>query len=427
MKKLSKTNLNKSQFYNTLRERIHQACGPLPAGAIMPTLSNHALASFAKCPEKLSPLLDQARDMVVGTILGDGSMGWTTSFPRYSAVHGIKQREYCQSKLDLLKDRCGSPILREDVNRGAGDRIVTFSTLSTPVLEFIRHICYRQDPSTPSCHKKAITGELLEQLNWRQIAWFYQDDGCKQSRQMHFATHDYTPQEVELLAAWFRSKGVDAKAKQVSKGEKRYWIVRVSTEGAMILTEKIGPFIHPSMLHKLPVFKASQCRVCPKTIPACKGPRRMFCSTECKTAWEKERSQKRYKSLTKEQKQKRYKRNQELENANPERGRKRRKYLADYQKLKTGSGPKAAAHNEWKKNYRAKRKAEGRPEKSTQTRHCNYCDEDFQNSLTHKMSPRSPFISCAKKDCMERRTEDYKELRRARAREKWARDRRPEQ
>lgn len=427
MKKLTETNLNKSQFYDTLRERIHKACGLLPAGAIMPTLSNHALASFAKSPQKLWPLSEDARDMILGTLLGDASMGWTVSFPRYVAVHGLQQNDYCKNKFDLLKDYCGGTAPSEEVNRGYGKNVVRFSTLTTPVFEFIRYLCYRSDPTQRSCLKKAITPALVEQLNWRQIAWFYQDDGCKQSRQMHFATHDYTPQDVELLAAWFRSNGVDAKVKQVSKGKKQYWIVEVSTAGALILTEKIRPFMHPSMIHKLPLFEASECRVCGKAIPASTGTRQQFCSADHRSAWEKERSQKRYKSLTEEQRQERSRRSIELLKADPQRYSRWREYHAANQKLKTGNGPKAAAHNEWKKNYRAKRKAEGRPEKSTQTRQCNYCDEDFQNSLTHKMSGRSPFISCAKTDCMERRAEDYKDLQRARARAKWALDRSSEQ
>ena len=424
---MSESKHKKSQLYISLREKIHQACGPLPAGASLPTLSNHALASFAKSPQKLSPLSGETRDMILGTLLGDGSIGWTTCFPRYSAVHGIKQREYCQSKLDVLKVYCGSRILREDVNRGEGDKIVTFTTLSTPVFEFVRHLCYRLDPSTPSGHKKAITGELLEQLNWRQIAWFYQDDGCKQCRRMHFATHDYTPHEVELLAAWFRSNGVDTKAKQVSKGKKQYWIAEVSTAGALVLSGKIRPFMHPSMLNKLPVFEASECRVCGEVIPASIGMRQQFCSTDHRCAWMKERASIRKKMMPKEKRNEAYRRSWEKMKSDPVRHQKYREYHAANQKLKTGNGPKAAAHNEWKKNYRAKRKAEGRPEKVTQTHTCKYCNEEFQNSLTHKMSHRSPFISCTKKDCSTRRTADYKELRRARDRAKWARDRLPEQ
>lgn len=59
-------------------------------------------------------------------------------------------------------------------------------------------------------------------FNPEGVAWLYQDDGCKQQRQMHFSTHAFSRQEVEFLAAWFQRNGVEAAPKQVKKDEKRY-------------------------------------------------------------------------------------------------------------------------------------------------------------------------------------------------------------
>jgi hypothetical protein len=419
----------KTDRYLRIRELIKHAIGILPDGVSPPNLSDHALAQYVRSPQKLKPLSEAARDMIIGTTLGDGSMGWSTEFPRYSAVHGLEQKDYCQSKFDLIRNYCGGTAPSEADNLGHGDKIVRFSTLTTPVFEFVRYLCYRPDASRPSGLRKAITKELVDQLNWRQTAWFYQDDGSLQTRQMHFSTHDYPREEVELLAAWFLRNGISAKPKQVSKGDKRYWLLVVSTAGSFILADKIRPHMHPSMLRKLPSFENSVCanEACSAVIPSTgHGPQPKFCSEECRKKQDKESRARRRKALSKAEKKERYRRSIELLKEDPLRYSRWREYHAANQKLKSGDGPKAAHHKAWKKSYREKRKSEGRPEKPPQTHKCGYCPRIFQNSLTHKMSPRSPFISCARESCMKMRADDYAELRRARAREKWARDRRSE-
>ncbi len=164
---------DKLNSYEHLRKQVISACGPLPIGVSIPNLSNAEMAQFARSPQKLEPLSDAALDMVLGTILGDASMGWTTTFPRYNAVHSTNQKDYCQSKLDLLRNYSNSNTVKEAENLGWGNKVVRFSTMSTPVFEIIRHLCYKSDPSKPSCLRKAISKERVEQLNWAQVAWWY--------------------------------------------------------------------------------------------------------------------------------------------------------------------------------------------------------------------------------------------------------------
>lgn len=417
---------NKPDRHELLRKQVLKALSPLPPGAAVPNLSKHALAQYARSPEKLNPLSEEARDMLLGTILGDASMGWTTTFPRYSAVHSTKQKAYCQSKLKLLQDYCTPIAVKEAENLGYGKKVVRFATLTTPVLEFIRHLCYKPDPSTPSGLRKAITEERVEQLNWRQVAWWFQDDGCKQSRGMNFATHAFPREEVEILVSWFLKSGVDAKLKKVSKGEKNYWIIHISTEGAEVLVDEIRPFVHPSLAYKLPTFldKVGTCLNCgAPTEKATKMGRPVrLCSGACRTEWETQRGKNRWMKMSNEERKKRYEKEISAIKADPERHNKWKAYHANRRKEIASDPEKKAARNAYKREWRKKQKAMGNSERKLQKHTCLYCQDEFSNSATHKMSPRSPVISCAARACMDRREEDYRELRRKRAREKGARE-----
>ncbi|MDB4353820.1 hypothetical protein N9Z02_00805 [Akkermansiaceae bacterium] len=365
--------------------------------------------------------------MVIGTILGDASMSWSTTFPRYHAVHSTKQSAYCQSKLDLLKSYCNPSNVKEAKNQGFGNRVVRFATMTTPVFEFIRYLCYRPDTSMPSGFKKTITKELVDQLNWRQVAWWYQDDGCKQSRGMTFGTHAFSKKEVELLADWFRDNGVEAKPKSVSKRDKEYWILHVSTAGAEVLATMIRPFMHPDLLYKLPdsLDKTGACLNCgtPTKKSTNMGPPTQLCSKSCNQEWSRKRGRKRLAKMSPEEKKERSRRNREAIKADPKRYKAWKEYHANRRKKIASDPEKKAKANAYKRKWRKLRKAEGKPLRKLQSHICEYCKEEFLNNDKHKMSSHSPFISCQEPSCMEKRERDYRELRRTRARKKWARDR----
>lgn len=341
---------------------------------------------------------------------------------RYAASHGGAQTEYCQSKLDIAKDLTGMTTVYEAENRGWGATLARFQTYALPCLEFLRYMCYRPDPDRPGMYLKTVTQEWVDQLNWRQVAWWYQDDGGRQGTSMVFSTHSFTQTECARLAAWLTANGVAARAKQTHKRQNTYWVVKVLSDAAEVLTEKIRPHMHPTMLYKLPTRKTITCVVCGKA--SRRQNSAVTClSAVCRRAHRLESKREEHRRMTPEQRSAKYARFQESLKAAPEKVEKLKTYQAVRMQEIRKDPERAKAYNDNKKRWRAQRKALGIVERQNQTYTCGCCGKMFQNTATHKMSPRSPFIHCQKPACKLWATNQNADLRRARAREKWAQDR----
>ena len=363
--------------------------------------------------------------MILGTLLGDGSMRLGTAFPSYRVNHSSKQADYCQSKLDLLLDYSSMREVQIAPNDGYGAFVARFWTLSTPIFGFVGRLCYAKDAARSCGARKYVTQEWVNQLNWRQVAWWYQDDGGKQARSMCFATHAFSREEVGRLTDWLTANGVEARPHKIEKGEKEYWQARCSTEGSVVLADRIREFMHPSMLYKIPHFleKESVCLECgaPTRKESTMGPVVKICSDACRNAREERRSQQKYANRTAEQRAATNARARAAWAAMPE---EERQAVSRYNNaFRYSSDERRAEHNENKKVWRKRRKKAGIKERPTQQHTCQFCRATFENSATHKMGARSPAIYCPAPACLKAGEEAYKEIRRRTAREKWAKDR----
>jgi hypothetical protein len=113
-------------------------------------------------------------------------------------------------------------------------------------------LAYRQDTTNPKKLIKTVTPEWLAQLTWEGIAWWYQDDGTlTQAGGVHISTHGFPQEQVELLANMLTERGVTAKAQQVKKGEKTYFIIVIGSEATREFIERVKSFVHPSMSYKV--------------------------------------------------------------------------------------------------------------------------------------------------------------------------------
>jgi hypothetical protein len=392
----------------------------LQVGVTWQSLSNQSRVQFVRYPQKLNPLTEEARDMLLGTLLGDGCIRYAAQFLAYSANHCIQQQEYCQSKLDLLKDYSAMPTVQIADNLGWGSQVARFWTLSTPIFEFLRTMCYTR--GTRGKLNKTVTQAWVDQLNWRQVAWWYQDDGGTQGRQMVFATHSFTQEEVRRLAQWFTDRGIKAYARATTKRDKTYWLLRVRAGSANLLTSKIRPYMHPTMLYKLPSQELVEgsCKLCgqPTSKTATHGVLPVYCSDSCRAEARLQSSRTFHLKMTPEQKRAKSAADRARVAASPELTERRNEVAKAWRKSLPEE--RATAYKELKNARRRMNKAAGNPEKPCQKHTCIYCSCQFSNSPTHKMSPRSPYISCPGASCMAKRAEDYAEIRRQRARTKWA-------
>jgi hypothetical protein len=214
-------------------------------GSILPNYCPNRKLTDAKKQDILMPLSPQQIQLILGTLLGDGCMSFNAVFPRYRVNHGSKQKDYVLHKAGILKNYLNTPPCLCP-NLGFGKESCVFSTVSTPILEFIRKMCYQQ---VEGKWKKTVTQKWLDMLDWEGIAYWYMDDGALQKQGAASALHTegFSMEENSLIAQWLQNKGLTCRIVETNG----YYFLILNQESTYKLIEHIKPYVIPSMLYKI--------------------------------------------------------------------------------------------------------------------------------------------------------------------------------
>lgn len=218
----------------------------------------------------LRKLTEQRVQLLLGTLLGDGSMSFRTRYPHYQSNHGWNQHEYNLTKARILREFVRtSP--KKAKNSGYGNYLSRFNTLSSPAFEFIRTLCYRQ---VGNKYKKHINQRWLDRLTWEGIAWWYMDDGSLlikgPSALATFRTEGFLKRDITLLQRELTSRGIECSAHSYQKpnAKRRYWYIQCSVVGTIALITRTKPYAVKSMKYKF-ILPARQntgvCQFCGST------------------------------------------------------------------------------------------------------------------------------------------------------------------
>ncbi len=182
-----------------------------------------------------------ARDVVCGTVLGDGCLQAKSASLTFS--HSQRQSEYARFKAELLEEF--APEFEErKVAAAIGGRVypvVHVRTLAHRALRMLRHDFY--------CPHKLVPSWLAEDLNPRMLAFWFMDDGYTRIREGRrrplgeIATVSFSDADLQVLMKGLWRLGLPAKA-----ARKRLYFDVPTTER---LSELIAPYVPPSMRYKL--------------------------------------------------------------------------------------------------------------------------------------------------------------------------------
>lgn len=197
-------------------------------------------------------LTSQQKQLLLGTLLGDGNLSKPSLRPRYRAIHGDPQKDYLFHKYSILQPLVGTPP-KPRVNGGYGTTSWSFTTLTTELFTPFWELCYPNG-------KKRLSSQWLEQLSTEGLAWLWMDDGSVSRSSGSIHLESMTKEENQLMANWLTARGYEA---SVSRAKDRYWYVRLNLAGLRKLTQDIQPYVHDSMQYKLEVARAPQARNCP--------------------------------------------------------------------------------------------------------------------------------------------------------------------
>jgi uracil-DNA glycosylase len=183
-----------------------------------------------------------ARDVVCGTVLGDGCLQGASS--HLSMSHTQRQSEYARLKAQLLAE------LEPDVEErmvavAAGGAhtypVVHIRTLAHRALRLLRQDFYRPH--------KVVPHWLADALNPRMLAFWFMDDGYTRIREggrrplAEIATNAFSDADLQVLISALSRLGLPAKASRRGL----YFDVHATER----LSELIAPYVPRSMRYKL--------------------------------------------------------------------------------------------------------------------------------------------------------------------------------
>jgi len=188
---------------------------------------------------------DEEHDLIIGSLMGDASIRQREKNSCFRVAHSVKQKEYIEWKLNIIKDFRISEYTERSriVNKRKVDMIY-LSTKTHPIFNYYRRLFY-------AAGRKNITKEILEQLNPRSLAIWACDDGSYENKQGYIilCTNSYTLEEHKLMKEFFKERfDLDP---TIGFRDGKYYYLRFKQNDTKKLIKIIKPFIPKSMLYKI--------------------------------------------------------------------------------------------------------------------------------------------------------------------------------
>jgi len=186
-------------------------------------------------------LTERQYSIIIGTVLGDGSLQETFSKNnlRLQIEHCTAQKSYVQWKYEELKTLILTPPTYVEQHRSW-----RFKTISHPEVTEIGKLFYKD-------RRKIIPDNLEKILTPIGLAVWYMDDGCyvRRDHTFNLNTQCYYQTEVMFLQRVLQTRfNLEAVSLQRDHNGWRLYIQKGSSER---FREIVSPFIIPSMAYKI--------------------------------------------------------------------------------------------------------------------------------------------------------------------------------
>ncbi len=181
-------------------------------------------------------LSEAQHSLIVGTLLGDGSMRCKTH-ALLEINHSAGQRSYVDWKYRLLADLVATP---PSLRQGNGGRVAyRFVTRSDPSLTPYYELFY------------GLKGKRVPdlELSSRSLAVWFMDDGSRSRSAVYLNTQQFDEEsQWRLVALLDRQWGITASLNR----DKSYYRVRISVGSMPRFAELVDPHLLPEFRYKLP-------------------------------------------------------------------------------------------------------------------------------------------------------------------------------
>jgi uracil-DNA glycosylase len=182
-----------------------------------------------------------ARDVVCGTVLGDGSLNINSAHLTMS--HSENQSDYAHFKAELLAELSPKTAWFEVAAVAGGPAshsVIQVRTLAHRALKILRHEFY--------AGRKVVPSWIQDELNERMLAIWFLDDGHTRIRARRqplaeIATNGFADHDLQVLRRGLLRLGLPASI----RGGRLHF----DTATTKRLSQRIAPYTPPSMRYKL--------------------------------------------------------------------------------------------------------------------------------------------------------------------------------
>lgn len=193
-------------------------------------------------------LNDQQKSVLVGSLLGDGTLrtGKDSINANFKVEQGLRHEDYVWWEYAVFKEWVTTPPKLSFRCRDNGDRYPKswwFRTIRHPEITTYRGIFYPKG-------RKVIPPNIREMLNPMVLAVLVMDDGSFNQNKLDISTYAFELNGIKLLREALKEKfSVNSNFyRDRDKGYRMYFPVKETK----IVAETIRPFVIPSMTYKLP-------------------------------------------------------------------------------------------------------------------------------------------------------------------------------
>ena len=150
---------------------------------------------------KKSFLSDQCKEIILGSLLGDGSLKIQKPYKnaRFSFRHSIHQKEYFFWKVKQLKEISSESCWWKQKKNSLGREMLRYQSLALPVLTEIYKLTHKKN-------KLVIRRKWLNQMSPLSLAIWWLDDGSiiSNGRKGVFCTDPFSYKEQKILTRYLK-------------------------------------------------------------------------------------------------------------------------------------------------------------------------------------------------------------------------------
>ncbi len=192
-------------------------------------------------------LTSRQEEVLLGTLLGDGTMEINGKYSRLRIQHSIKQIDYIEWKREIFSDIATAKKIfcrKEDYRTRKKYKCCRFDTFSSSLLDKFYNKFYFSDRKRIP---KDIDVLLRKPLS---LAVWFMDDGYKRNdcNALRISTDSFSFQEQKILQKCLY-RNFDILSKIHKKG--KFWNIYIPSVEAKKFVKIIYPFIIPSMKYKI--------------------------------------------------------------------------------------------------------------------------------------------------------------------------------